>query len=114
MVNFSQLGNKLPAESTVWGGFGLPLTINANRVTGDEVTPESGIAETLAKLLEAAWQAQKDLNTQRELTGLQPVEIVRRTVVVDDDMPVLNYTLEVRVDIQSALNNLLDPFAEAN
>ena len=111
MVNFSQLGNKLPDESVVWGGFGLPLTVNANRVTGDAVTPETFIGETMAKLLEAAWQAQKELNQQRELAGLPPVDVVRRSVVVEDENPIFIYSLVARVDPSAALNNLLDPTA---
>lgn len=114
MLNFQQIAEKLPVESTLWPGFGSPLTLNANRITGDSVTPETGVLETLAKLLEAAYQAQKDINTQRELAGQSTIAIVRRTVIVEDDTPVFNYTLEVRVDTQAALNNLLDPSAEAN
>lgn len=114
MLNFSQLSQKLPENTTSWAGFGEPLIINTNTLTGDAVTPETGVLETLAKLLEAAYNAQQEINTQRELAGESTFSIVRRTVVVENDTPVFNYTLEVRVDIQSALNNLLDPSAEAS
>lgn len=114
MLNFAKLAEKLPVESTLWPGFGAPLSLNANRITGDSVTPETGVLETLAKLLEATYQAQADINTQRALAGQEPITLIRRSVIVDDDTPIFNYTLEVRVDIESALNNLLDPLAEAS
>jgi hypothetical protein len=114
MLNFAQLGEKLPVESVRWAGFGSPLTLNANSITEDSVTPETGVLETLAKLLEAAYQAQEAMNMQRELAGQERLTIVRRTVITDNDTPIFNYTLEVEIDIQAALNNLVDPSAEAS
>ncbi len=109
MMNFAQLGEKLPAEAVVWGGFGLPLTINANRVTGDSVTPETNVLETYAKLLEAAVQFQAELNQQRSLSGLPPVAIVAKTIGAEDGNPTFTYSLKVTIAAGTALDNLLIP-----
>ncbi|OUC11593.1 MAG: hypothetical protein B0A82_26940 [Alkalinema sp. CACIAM 70d] len=109
MLNFAQLGEKFPPETVVWGGFGLPLTINANRVTGDAVTPETNVLEFYAKLLEAAIVFQTELNEQRTLAGLPPVAIVAKTIGQEGGNPTFTYTFKVTIASGTALNNLLIP-----
>lgn len=109
MMNFAELAQKLPENATSWGGFGEPLIINTNNLTGDTVTPESNVLETYAKLLEAAIVFQNELNEQRTLAGLPPVAIVAKTIGQEGGNPTFTYTFKVTIASGTALNNLLIP-----
>lgn len=113
-MNLNDLGAKLPELTITWRGFGQPTLIDLNRLTGDEVTPESPCLEPVVKLLEGLFQLQQTMNAERMEQDKPALHVIARTVEVSaNNNPMYVYTLNVEINAQAALNNLVDPTEEA-
>lgn len=110
-LNFANLLSKLPEDSIVWAGFGLPVQMNANAITGDTLTPESNPLETLARLLDALVQVESDVNAARAAAtpALSPVNFVSKSIAVNGANPVYEWTLRIEVNASASLNNIVSP-----
>jgi hypothetical protein len=111
MITITRLAQNLPPQSTEWGGFGLPLNLNTNAITGDENTPDSGALETVAKLIDGLYKTQKAINVERAANQLEPINIVSKVSEFDPqtEKTFVTFTVSVEVNLQAALNNIIDP-----
>jgi hypothetical protein len=111
MITITRLAQNLPAQSTTWGGFGQPLYLDTNAITGDANTPDSGALETMAKLLDGLYKTQKAINVERVATQLEPINIVSKVSEYDPqtEKTFVTFTVSVEVNLQAALDNIIDP-----
>jgi hypothetical protein len=111
MITITRLAQNLPAQSTTWDGFGQPLMLNTNAITGDENTPDSGALETMAKLLDGLYKTQKAINADRVAMRLEPINIISKVSEFDPptEKTFVVFTVSVEVNLQTALNNIIDP-----
>lgn len=110
MMNIAGLGQKLPDEAITWRGFGEPVMLNFNLLTGEALTPESSALEPMAKLLNALYQQQAVNNQTRVLAGLAPISVISRGVDTSvNGNPIINMTVSLEIDLNASLDNLIDP-----
>ena len=111
--NLTSLSQKLPDQSITWGGFGQPVMINANNVTGDTLTLDANAIETVAKLLDGLIRVQQTINQERTSgnSSNEPINMITRVVEydVETDETFVVFNLKVKIDPQVALNNVIDP-----
>jgi len=113
MITITRLAQSLPDQSTTWAGFGQPLLLDTNAITGDANTPDSGALEVMAKLLDALHKTQKAINVIRATTQLEPIAVISKVSEYDPatEKTFVTYTTSFEVNLEEALDNIIDPSA---
>ncbi|KAM3091749.1 hypothetical protein ACKFKF_32660 [Phormidesmis sp. 146-12] len=108
MINFAGLDQVLPDETMTWRGFGEPVMLNLNRLTGDALTPESSVIEAMGKLLNSLHQLQTQLNEQRQQADQPLLTSFSKVVTVNaNGNPIVKLGIELEIDLEASLNNLV-------
>ena len=110
-LTFEQLREHLPPNSLEFVGVNQ-LKLNLTQLTqNDDLTLQSPLLEGIAKLLESLVELTEKTNQERAEADppSAPIVFASRSLLGTMDAPVFRFTIDLRVDPNSFIENLKDP-----
>lgn len=109
MITYNALSEHLPAGSFEYVGANQ-LKFNFSQLGGSN-SPDDSMMKGLAKFLDGLDALTKAINADRARQNppLPPINFCSKDLVGTPDMPAIQYSIWMEVDVTSFINNLVDP-----
>ncbi|NEP59693.1 MAG: hypothetical protein F6K31_22250 [Symploca sp. SIO2G7] len=112
-LTFLDLAEHLPAESVEYIG-AAQIKLNCTQISGgEEISLDSSVITTTAKLLDGMVKLTDYVNGERIKEEKNSIEFASKLITGTSDRPRYEYRIVIDIDPDTFVNNLIDPTSAA-